>query len=115
MENNHRETTGFTAQQIGIANVLRRKGNLPAAALALELALSGCLAEVPVIPATLCRRLASLYRALGRYEDELRLLERYRDSQLDAGNRQRFDGRLREVRELVGRLRQGDAPVAVAH
>jgi hypothetical protein len=93
--------SGFTAQQIRTANALRREGNLAAAALSLELALSGCLADVPVVPVTLCRRLASLYRALGRYDDEVRLLERYRDSQLDAANRMRFDTRLQEARMLA--------------
>lgn len=107
-----RDTTGFTSQQIRIANALRREGNLPAAVLALELALSGCLADVPVIPAKLCRRLASLYRALGRYEDELRLLEHYRDSQIDASNRARFDTRLQEVRALIARRPDKPAPVA---
>lgn len=112
LEVNDRNTTGFTAQQIRIANALRREGNLPAAVLALELALSGCLADVPVVPAKLCRRLASLYRALGRYDDELRLLEHYRDSQIDAGNRSRFDSRLQEVRALIERRRCGAAPAA---
>jgi alpha-beta hydrolase superfamily lysophospholipase len=114
MESNDRQPTGFTAQQIRIANALRREGNLPAAVLALELALSGCLADVPVMPATLCRRLASLYRALGRYDDEVRLLEHYRESQIDAANRMRFDARLREARALAERQRQARIPVAIA-
>jgi hypothetical protein len=111
---NGEKAADFTAQQIRIANALRREGNLPAAVLALELALSGCLADVPVIPVGICRRLASLYRALGRYEDEVRLLEHYRDSQLDATNRMRFDGRLLEARALAERQREVNTPVSVA-
>lgn len=105
--------SGFTAQQIRTATTLRREGNLAAAALALELALSRCLADVPVVPVSICRRLASLYRTLGRYDDEVRLLERYRDSQLDAANRMRFDLRLQEARAHAEREREARTPVAL--
>jgi hypothetical protein len=108
------EPIGFTALQVRTANALRREGNLAAAALALELALSRCLADVPVVPVSLCRRLASLYRELGRYDDEVRLLERYRDSQIDAANRMRFDARLQEARELALSRTPHDSSASIA-
>jgi hypothetical protein len=50
-----------------------------------------------------------LYRSLERYDDEVRLLERYRDSQHDDALRLRFDARITTARALANRHRKRHA------
>lgn len=60
------------------------------------------------IPHWLCGRLAACYRVAQRYDDEVRLLERYRESQVTEQNRVRFDARLSKARILAERNRVHD-------
>ena len=60
------------------------------------------------LPGWLCGRLAALYRALKRYDDEVLLLERYRESQTSEEARTRFDARLSKARAIAERKRRTD-------
>src|SRR3954447_26548297 len=82
-----------TAPQVRYAEVLQRAGDPAEAAYMLEISLDAYALASPELPGWLCARLASLYRMLGRYEDEVRLLERFRDSQSSPGASGRFDAR----------------------
>jgi len=95
-----------TAPHVRYAEVLRRAGDLAEAAHMLEISLAAYAETSPELPGWLCARLASLYRMLGRYEDEVRLLERFRDSQSSAGASGRFDARLSKVRAIAERKRR---------
>jgi hypothetical protein len=53
-----------------------------------------------------CGRLASIYRSLKRYDDEVELLERYRESQSSEEARTRFDARLSKARAIADRKRR---------
>src|SRR5205085_6814414 len=63
----------------------------------------------PVLPGWLCGRLAALYRTLERYDDEVALLERYRDSQVTEEARVRYDARLSKARTIAERKRRRDS------
>src|SRR6266576_3902526 len=71
-----------------------RGGNTTDATRLLEEALDVSLKLGPVVPGWLCGRLAALYRTLERYDDEVHLLERYRESQRTEEARTRYDARL---------------------
>jgi hypothetical protein len=95
--------SGPAARQVRIAEALQRMGATEDAAHLLEAALEVCAAESPELPGWLCGRLASLYRSLKRYDDEVRLLVRFRDSQRSEDARGRFDARLSKARALAER------------
>ena len=97
-----------------IAEEHRRNGDVNAAATALEEALSEVMAESAVMLPWVCGRLASLYRSLGRLEDEERLLERYRESQTTEEGRSRLSARLTKVQAMLGRRRHRDSLVVTA-
>jgi hypothetical protein len=100
---------GRVAQGVRYAEVLQRAGATDDAVQVLETALEMCTATSPEIPEWLCGRLAALYRVLKRVDDEVRLLERYRDSHQrsqDAGTR--FDARLSKARAIADRQRRSD-------
>jgi len=61
------------------------------------------------IPGWLCGRLAALYRTIGRYDDEVHLLERYRESQRTEEARTRYDARLSKARIIAERKRRSDS------
>jgi hypothetical protein len=61
------------------------------------------------LPGWLCGRLAVLYRSLGRHDDEVTLLERYRESQTSDDARTRYDARLSKARTLADRRRRSDS------
>ena len=92
-----------------IAEEHRRNGDFNAAATALEEALFAVMAESAVMLPWVCGRLASLYRSLGRLEDEERLLERYRESQITEEGRSRLSARLTKVQAMLGRRRHRDS------
>ena len=85
----------------------RRRGGHPEAAVQLlEEALEASRALRAELPGWLCGRLAALYRTLGRYDDEVHLLERYRDSQATEEARTRYDARLSKARTIAERKRR---------
>lgn len=94
---------GPAAEQVRLAEALQRVGANDDAAQLLEAALEVCAADAPELPGWLCGRLASLYRTLKRYDDEVRLLVRYRDSQRSEDARGRFDARLSKARAMADR------------
>jgi hypothetical protein len=63
----------------------------------------------PVLPGWLCGRLAALYRTQSRYDDEVRLLERYRESQASEDSRTRYDARLSKARAIAHKKRRSDS------
>ena len=76
------------------------------AAQLLEEALEASVRARPEMPGWICGRLASIYRSLKRYDDEVMLLERYRESQTTEEARTRFDARLSKARAIAERKRR---------
>jgi hypothetical protein len=76
------------------------------AAQLLEEALEASIRTRPEMPGWICGRLASIYRSLKRYDDEVMLLERYRESQTTEEARTRFDARLSKARAIAERKRR---------
>ena len=102
------EFDGPAAEQVRYAEVLQRAGDTGEAVRLLELTLDACSKTRPELPGWLCGRLAALYRALKRYDDEVLLLERYRESQTSEDARTRFDARLSKARAIAERKRRTD-------
>jgi hypothetical protein len=98
--------TGAAADQVREAEARHRIGDSAAAVQLLEEALAASIAVRPVYPGWLCGRLAALYRTLGRHDDEVLLLERYRDSQVSEEARTRYDARLCKARTIAERKRR---------
>jgi hypothetical protein len=90
-----------------------RGGNPTDAARLLEEALEASVQLDPVLPGWLCGRLAALYRTLERHEDEVFLLERYRESQVSEEARSRYDARLTKARAIAFRKRRADGSGAL--
>ena len=86
--------------------MLQRAGDATEAVRLLELTLDSCARTKPELPGWLCGRLAALYRSLKRYDDEVLLLERYRESQTSEEARTRFDARLSKARAIAERKRR---------
>ena len=84
-------------------------GDLEQAVTFYEMALAESTAVRPEIPGFLCGRLATLYRRLARYDDEVALLERYRDTQTADDSRTRFDARLSKARSMASRVSRRDS------
>ena len=104
--------SGRIAEGVRHAEVLQRAGANEDAVHLLETALELCTATSPEIPGWLCGRLATLYRTLKRYDDEVRLLERYRDSHARSDEaRNRFDARLSKARAIADRKSRLDTMV----
>lgn len=98
--------TGEAADQVREAEARHRTGDSAAAVHLLEEALAASIAVRPAYPGWLCGRLAALYRTLGRYDDEVHLLERYRESQTSEEARTRYDARLSKARTIAERKRR---------
>jgi hypothetical protein len=96
------------ADRVRYAEVLLRAGDRAEAVRMLESSLDACTRVSPELPGWLCGRLASLYRALGRHDDEVLLLERYRESQDSEDASSRFDARLSKARAIAERKRRSD-------
>ncbi|MDB4891825.1 MAG: hypothetical protein JWL61_3680 [Gemmatimonadetes bacterium] len=90
-----------------------RGGDPTDAARLLEEALEASAQRDPVLPGWLCGRLAALYRTLERHDDEVFLLERYRESQVSEEARTRYDARLTKARAIAFRKRKGDGSGAL--
>jgi hypothetical protein len=98
--------TGPTADSARAAEVLQREGDLSAAIRMLERALAaGGHGADPRTSGWVYGRLATLYRRVGRLEDEVELLERYCDAHQEHEWRLRFNARLYKARTLLGRAR----------
>ena len=100
------EYSGPAAEQVRYAEVLQRAGDVTEAVRMLEHTLEACARTKPELPGWLCGRLAALYRGLKRYDDEVLLLERYRESQTSEDARTRFDARLSKARAIAERKRR---------
>lgn len=100
--------SGAAAEHAREAEVHQRDGDAESAARLLEEALEASSRVRPELPGWICGRLASLYRTLKRYDDEVRLLERYRESQSSEEARTRFDARLSKARAIADRKSRPD-------
>ena len=100
--------SGRAAEHAREAEVRQRDGDPEAAAKLLEEALEASMRVRPELPGWVCGRLASIYRTLKRYDDEVLLLERYRESQTSEEARTRFDARLSKARAIADRKRRPD-------
>src|SRR3954469_3801926 len=101
--------TGAAADQVREAEARHKTGDSATAVQLLEEALAASIATRPAYPGWLCGRLAALYRTLGRYDDEVHLLERYRESQVSEEARTRYDARLCKARTIAERKRRPDS------
>jgi hypothetical protein len=102
------EFSGPAAEHVRYAEVLQRAGDPDEAVRMLEATLELYAGTTPELPGWLCGRLAALYRALKRYDDEVVLLERYRESQSSEDARTRFDARMSKARAIAERKRRTD-------
>lgn len=100
--------SGVAAEHAREAEAQQRGGDAEAAARLLEEALDASVRVRPELPGWVCGRLASIYRTLKRYDDEVALLERYRDSQTSDEARNRFDARISKARAIADRKRRSD-------
>jgi hypothetical protein len=100
--------SGRAAEHAREAEIRQRDGDPEAAAQLLEEALEASAKVRPELPGWVCGRLASIYRTLKRYDDEVLLLERYRESQSSEEARTRFDARLSKARAIADRKRRPD-------
>ena len=98
--------SGTAADHAREAELSQRHGDPETAARLLEEALEASLRSRPEMPGWVCGRLASIYRTLKRYDDEVELLERYRESQTSEEARTRFDARLSKARAIADRKRR---------
>lgn len=101
--------TGRAADSAREAELMRRDGEPETAVLLLEEALEASRRAADALPGWLCGRLAALYRTLGRHDDEVALLEQYRDSQLSEEARSRYDARLSKARTIAERKRRSES------
>src|SRR5881398_3922387 len=101
--------SGTAADHAREAEIRQRGGDADMAAQLLEEALAASVRVRPELPGWICGRLASIYRTLKRYDDEVLLLERYRDSQTSEDARTRFDARLSKARTIAERKRRSDS------
>jgi hypothetical protein len=102
---------GDAADQVREAESRHRAGDVPTAISMLEEALEVSRAMRPELPGWLCGRLAALYRTSQRYDDEVRLLEHYRESQSSDEARTRYDARLYKARTIADRKRRSESVV----
>jgi hypothetical protein len=100
--------SGAAAEHVRYAEVLQRAGDPAEAVWLLEATLDSYARTSPILPGWLCGRLAALYRTLKRYDDEVLMLERYRESQSSEDARSRFDARLSKARAIAERKRRTD-------
>jgi hypothetical protein len=100
------KTAGGAATETRIAQAIQRHGDLPSATRLLEAALVASAEVSPVLPGWLCGRLAALYRTQRRYDDEVHLLERYRESQASEESRTRYDARLSKAQAIAHKKRR---------
>ena len=100
--------SGSAAEKVREAELQQQNGNLVSAACLLEQGLEQATREEGEMPAWICGRLASLYRSLHRFDDEVALLERYCESQVSEEARARYRARLSKARAIADRRRKTD-------
>ncbi len=100
---------GEAEREARAAEELIRNGDHAGAALLLEDAVRKCTASKAPIPPWLCGRLATVYRSLERYDDEVDLITRYRESQVTDDGRTRYDARLYKAQALADKYRTRDS------
>ncbi|MEP6992375.1 MAG: hypothetical protein ABJA80_15695 [bacterium] len=101
--------SGVAADLAREASSLEADGDRDAAVRLYEQAIAVARAERPEMPGFVCGRLAAAYRRMGRYEDEVALLEAYRDSQTDEVAHARFDARLSKARAIAEKFTRPDS------
>jgi len=104
---------GVVADVVRDASDRDAEGRPEEAAVLYERAFSQSLAAGSELPSFLVGRLAVLYRRMGRFEDEIYLLERYRDSRTDDEMQARYRARLTKAHALASQHRVSDS-VALA-
>jgi hypothetical protein len=97
---------GQVAELVREAELRQREGDLAIAAELLERAIDHAASAQGSLPAWACGRLASLYRSLSRYDDEVALLERYCESSVTDEAKTRFIARLSKARAIAERRRR---------
>lgn len=85
------------------------EGRPEEAAALYERAFNESLSTGSELPSFLVGRLAVLYRRLGRFEDEIFLLERYHDSRTDDAMQARYRARLTKAYALAAQHRLSDS------
>jgi hypothetical protein len=104
--------SGPTADSARAAEAMQLDGDLNAAIRILECALTEGDGDAGAMTSGwVCSRLATLYRRVGRFEDEVDLLERYCESHQDDEWRMRFNVRLYKARTLLSRSREEQSPM----
>ena len=100
--------SGSAAETVRRSELHQQDGNLSSAACLLEQALEDADRQDGEMPSWICGRLAAVYRSLGRYDEEVALLERYCESQVSEEARSRFRARLSKARAIADRRRKTD-------
>ena len=100
---------GAAADRAREASAREEIGDRAGAIDLYESALAEALLDQPQLPGFICGRLAAIYRREGRYQDEVDLLERYRDSQTEEDARARFNARLSKALALAEKYRMRDS------
>ena len=95
------------------ASELDIEGRSQEAALLYERAFCQAVEFRTALPSFVVGRLAVLYRRLGQFDDEIFLLERYRDSLVDDDLQARYRARLAKAYSLAAQQRGSDS-VALA-
>jgi hypothetical protein len=101
--------TGELADDVRRAEVLLRAGEREEAVLVFESTLAEFARTGGALPGWLCGRLAVLYRSLGRHDDEVILLERYRETHTSDDARTRYDARLSKAQALAERTHKSES------
>ena len=101
--------TGDLGELVRDAMERGANGQSQEAALLYERAFCLALSGESDVPPSIVGRLAVIYRRLGRYDDEIFLLERYRDSLTDDELRARYRARLTKAYALAAQHRLTDS------
>jgi hypothetical protein len=101
--------SGSVADRVREAEALEREHDMVGALRRYEEALAEQMTYRGEMPAFLCGRLATLYRRLGLYDEEVALLERYRDSQTTDEARSRFQARLSKAQIVADKRRRQES------
>ncbi len=101
--------SGVAADLAREASSLEAAGDRDGAVRLYEEAIAVARAERAEMPGFVCGRLAAAYRRMGRYQDEVALLEAHRDSQTDEAAQSRFDARLSKARAIAEKFSRTDS------
>ncbi len=101
--------SGIAAEFVREASLREQQHDQAGALILYEQALAEAGLDSPAMPGFVCGRLAALYRRVGRYDDEVLLLERFAESQAHKDTRSRFDARLSKARAIAEKNRRSDS------